>query len=124
MGEVFTKEELERLVKAVQKNGYIVGPMGSPPTYNLYKKWEQDMAKGGHIYRPPFMIDDYDRFYEISDYTEEQIEKALEMIQQYAYVFPTKPDGSVQVKINTHAMGDFDIEKFEEELLEALKKCS
>ena len=33
MSEVFTEEELNRLVEAVEKNGYLVGPMGTPPTH-------------------------------------------------------------------------------------------
>ena len=124
MSEVFTEEELNRLVEAVEKNGYLVGPMGTPPTYNLYKKYEQDVAEG-KLRRPPCMIDDGDRFYKIFDHTEEQVEKALEIIEQYAYVFPQNPNEPVQVKINTAFMSDFDIEEFEKEftkVLEEMKK--
>jgi hypothetical protein len=66
------------------------------------------------------MIDDYDRFYKIFDHTEEQIEKALEVIGQYAYVFPQNPNEPVEIKINVHSMSDFDIKEFERNLLEAL----
>lgn len=121
MGEVFTEEELNRLVEAVEKNGYLVGPMGAPPTYNLYKKYEQDVAEG-KLRRPPCMIDDHDRFYKIFDHTEEQVEKALEIIEQYAYVFPQNPNEPVQVKIDTAFMSDFDIEKFEKEFTKALEE--
>ena len=121
MSEVFTEEELNRLVEAVEKNGYLVGPMGAPPTYNLYKKYEQDVAEG-KLRRPPCMIDDGDRFYKIFDHTEEQVEKALEIIEQYAYVFPQNPNEPVQVKINTAFMSDFDIEEFEKEFTKALEE--
>lgn len=121
MSEVFTEEELNRLVEAVENNGYLVGPMGAPPTYNLYKKYEQDIAEG-KLRRPPCMIDDGDRFYKIFDHTEEQIEKALEIIEQYAYVFPQNPNEPVEVKINTAFMSDFDIEKFEKEFTKALEE--
>ena len=127
----FSEEELNRLVDMARpgyiltekeaKNGYIGGTMGLPPTYNLYKKYEQDVAEG-KLRRPPCMIDDYDRFYKIFDHTEEQIEKALAVIGQYAYVFPQNPNEPVEVKINVHAMSDFDIEEFERKLLEALNK--
>ena len=40
MSEVFTEKDLEKLIKEVEENGYAVGPMGAPPTYNLYKKYE------------------------------------------------------------------------------------
>lgn len=66
------------------------------------------------------MIDDNDRFYEIFDHTEEQVEKALAAIGQYAYVFPQNLNEPVEVKINVHAMSDFDIKEFERKLLEAL----
>jgi hypothetical protein len=66
------------------------------------------------------MIDDYDRFYKIFDHTEEQIEKALEVIGQYAYVFPQNSNEPVKIKINVHSMSDFDIKEFERNLLEAL----
>lgn len=135
MSEVFTEEELKRLVDIARpgyilteseaKNGYIGGTMGLPPTYNLYKKYEQDVAEG-KLRRPPCMIDDGDRFYKIFDHTEEQVEKALEIIEQYAYVFPQNPNEPVQVKIDTAFMSDFDIEKFEKEFVKALeemKKC-
>ena len=121
MSEVFTEEELNRLVEAVEKNGYLVGPMGTPPTYNLYKKYEQDVAEG-KLRRPPCMIDDGDRFYKIFDHTEEQVEKALALIGQYAYVFPQNPNEPVEIKINIHAMSDFDIKEFEKKLMEELKK--
>lgn len=131
MSEVFTEEKLKRLVDIARpgyilteseaKNGYIGGTMGLPPTYNLYKKYEQDVAEG-KLRRPPCMIDDGDRFYKIFDHTEEQVEKALKIIEQYAYVFPQNPNEPVEVKINVHAMSDFDIEEFERKLLEALNK--
>ena len=131
MSEVFTEEELKRLVDIARpgyilteseaKNGYIGGTMGLPPTYNLYKKYEQDVAEG-KLRRPPCMIDDGDRFYKIFDHTKEQVEKALAVIGQYAYVFPQNPNEPVEVKINVHAMSDFDIEEFERKLLEALNK--
>lgn len=119
MSEVFTKKDLEKLIKEVEENGYATGPMGAPPTYNLYKKYEQDVAEG-KLRRPPNMIDDGDRFYKIFDHTEEQVEKALEIIEQYAYVFPQNPNGPVQVKIDTAFMSDFDIEEFERKFLEVL----
>lgn len=121
MSEAFTEKDLEKLIKEVEENGYAAGPMGAPPTYNLYKKYEQDVAEG-KLRRPPCMIDDYDRFYKIFDHTEEQIEKALTVIGQYAYVFPQNPNKPVEVKINVHAMSDFDIEEFERKFLEALNK--
>lgn len=119
MSEVFTEKDLEKLIKEVEENGYTAGPMGAPPTYNLYKKYEQDVAEG-KLRRPPCMIDDYDRFYKIFDHTEEQIEKALEIIGQYAYVFPQNPNEPVEIKINVHSMNDFDIKEFERKLLEVL----
>lgn len=125
----FSEEELNRLVdiarpgyiltKREAENGNIGGLISFPPTYNLYKKYEQDVAEG-KLRRPPCMIDDYDRFYKIFDHTEEQIEKALEVIGQYAYVFPQNPNEPVEIKINVHSMSDFDIKEFERNLLEAL----
>ena len=125
----FSEEELNRLVDMARpgyiltekeaENGYIGGQMGAPPTYNLYKKYEQDVAEG-KLRRPPCVIDDYDKFYKIFDHTEEQIEKALEVIGQYAYVFPQNPNEPVEIKINTLEMSDFDIEEFEKNFLEAL----
>lgn len=120
MSEVFTEKDLEKLIKEVEENGYAVEPMDAPPTYNLYKKYEQNVAEG-KLRRPPNMINDYDRFYKIFDHTEEQIEKALETIGQYAYVFPQNPNEPVEVKINVLEMSDFDIEEFERKFLEELK---
>lgn len=125
----FSEEELNRLVDISRpgyiltereaENGYVGGLIGFPPTYNLYKKYKQDIAEG-KLRRPPCMIDDNDRFYKIFDHTEEQVEKALEIIEQYGYVFPQNPNEPVEIKINTTFMNDFDIEKFERDLLEAL----
>lgn len=121
MGEAFTKENFEKLIETVKENGYKAGPVGAPPTYNLYKKYEQDVAEG-KLHRPPWMIDDYDRFYKIFDHTEEQIEKALEIMGQYAYIFPQNPNEPVEVKIDTCMMSDSDIEEFEKKLMELLRK--
>lgn len=120
MSEVFTEKDLEKLIKKVEENGHAIKSINAPPTYNLYKKYEQDVAEG-KLRRPPCMIDDYDRFYKIFDHTEEQIEKALETIGQYAYVFPQNPNEPVEVKINVLEMSDFDIGEFERKFLEELK---
>ena len=122
MSKVFTEKDLEKLIKEVEENGYAIKSINVPPTYNLYKKYEQDIAEG-KLRRPPCMIDDYDRFYKIFDHTEEQIEKALEIIGQYAYVFPQNPNEPVEIKINTLEMSDFDIEEFERKFLEELKNA-
>ena len=125
----FSEEELRKLADIARpgyilteseaEHGYIGGAFGYPPTYNLYKKYMKDVAEG-KLRRPPCMIDDYDRFYKIFDHTEEEVEKALEIIGQYAYVFPQNPNEPVEVKINVHAMSDFDIKEFERKLLEVL----
>lgn len=120
MSEVFTEKDLEKLIKKVEENGHAIKSINAPPIYNLYKKYEQDVAEG-KLRRPPNMINDYDRFYKIFDHTEEQIEKALETIGQYAYVFPQNPNEPVEVKINVLEMSDFDIGEFERKFLEELK---
>lgn len=102
-----TKEEFEKYIKDAAEYKFCPNPAFI--TEEFYKANKEYFDEIGVVH-----------VFEGEPITEEQVEKTLAMIGQYAYVFPQNPNEPVEIKINTTFMNDFDIEKFERDLLEAL----